>query len=65
MDLRTFVPETARAFSTDVDNTHVSGEYVRAGIIDVLYDLILLFHESRKTFLEKGKAIPVTRRGEP
>jgi hypothetical protein len=45
MDLKDFLLDTARCFSSDEGNTHVCDVYVRTGLINVLCNVILLFHE--------------------
>jgi hypothetical protein len=44
MDPKSFLSKTARAFSLDIDNTHVSDAYVRIGVhaegISVLEEVI-------------------------
>jgi hypothetical protein len=49
-DLRNLLSKTTRTSSSDVDNANVSDPYVRIGLINALYNIILLLHESACEF---------------
>jgi hypothetical protein len=46
MDLKTLLLKIARVFQWDVDSTHVSDVYIRTGLINVFYNMVLLFYDS-------------------
>jgi hypothetical protein len=50
MDLKTFLSKIARAFPSDVDNTHFSVVYVRTDLIKFFCNMTLPFHESSCDF---------------